>query len=299
MASKTEKISRNGYEALNKECARMKTKYSEDIYEQLVQRWTFEYLDKYIDDVRRDTSVQLAKNKNVCIDGSVFTLWLQGIDNAPPIVKSCVSSLSRMQKELLILNEKNISEYISLPDYIWQKYEAGIIDKAHFSDIVRLYLLETYGGVWADATCYVCRKPPEYMTEGLWVFKQNPQQNQVRTIGNWWISSHRGDELIRLMRVFLCTYWEKENELVHYFLFHIMWMKITQSYEGMNKKWSQIYPRYTDTTHYLALLKNEVFTPDLWDEMKSITPVFKCTHHYNEKIGCGSYYDLLEKNMLP
>lgn len=46
----------------------------------------------------------------------VFTLWLQGEEAAPPIVKACLRSMRRhLRQELVVLDEKTLFEWISLP----------------------------------------------------------------------------------------------------------------------------------------------------------------------------------------
>ena len=44
-------------------------------------------------------------------------------------------------KNIVILTNENINDYVQLPDYIVEKYDKGIIPKAHFSDAIRNELL--------------------------------------------------------------------------------------------------------------------------------------------------------------
>lgn len=104
----------------------------------------------------------------------IWVMWYQGIDNMPPLVKLCVESIKQNAcgRLVYLLDKHNLSQYIKLPDYIYEKKEKGIITMACFSDIVRLSLLGQYGGTWLDATVYV-NKP---LTEnGL-----NPYFNSIK-----------------------------------------------------------------------------------------------------------------------
>ena len=85
----------------------------------------------------------------------VWWCWLQGLDNAPDIVKACLRSLQRhlpKDYEIRIIDEHNWKEWVTLPQYIVEKRSAGRIPAALFSDLLRLELLIKYGGTWIDAT---------------------------------------------------------------------------------------------------------------------------------------------------
>ena len=39
-------------------------------------------------------------------------------------------------KNVIVITEKNMYDYVSMPDFIIEKYKKGIISKTHFSEIV-------------------------------------------------------------------------------------------------------------------------------------------------------------------
>ncbi len=96
----------------------------------------------------------------------IWWCWLQGIGNAPSIVKACFNSLmrefkgSRVQEvqgfndgyEIKVIDAENWKEYIELPEYIVKKWEKKQIPPALFTDLLRLELLIKYGGTWIDST---------------------------------------------------------------------------------------------------------------------------------------------------
>lgn len=84
----------------------------------------------------------------------VWFCWLQGIEQAPPVVKACYNSLERhlTDREIKVIDNKNWREYVELPEYIVKKWEKGRIPAALFSDLLRLELLIKYGGTWVDST---------------------------------------------------------------------------------------------------------------------------------------------------
>lgn len=90
--------------------------------------------------------------------GPIWFFWWQGQDNMPEIVKLCYNQLlqsSTAAHPVVFLHEKNLNDYVVLPEYIINKVKSGIISFAHFSDIVRLSLLAEHGGLWIDSTVYV------------------------------------------------------------------------------------------------------------------------------------------------
>lgn len=75
----------------------------------------------------------------------VWVCWLQGIDNAPELVKTCFASLCKYLKdrEIVLLTNENIHDYVQLPVFIEEKHKRGIIPVAQYTDLLRLELLSS------------------------------------------------------------------------------------------------------------------------------------------------------------
>ncbi len=86
----------------------------------------------------------------------IWQYWGQGIeeDVIPLMVKKCFKSIDDFKQDYTIirLDENNISEYIDFPDFIWTKKKNKEFKHAFFADLIRLALLDVYGGIWMDAT---------------------------------------------------------------------------------------------------------------------------------------------------
>lgn len=151
----------------------------------------------------------------------VWTLWLQGEENAPPIVKTCFKSMRTYIKNrrLMILDEKSVAKYISIPKDIVEKYKKGIIPAAMFSDLVRYSLLYKYGGLWLDATVLLTDQlPAKIVNSDFFMFSISRSYNEFLTT-NWFIHSpHPGNVVLKDL-INICTeYWRCENTLRHYFI---------------------------------------------------------------------------------
>ncbi|MCR5298054.1 MAG: capsular polysaccharide synthesis protein [Paludibacteraceae bacterium] len=100
-----------------------------------------------------------SKNKE---GDTIWTMWWQGEENAPELVKSCINSIRRhTDKKVIVLDKDNYIEYISLPSTILEGVKRKRISLTHLSDIIRCGVLSFYGGFWLDATVYVTKDLPE------------------------------------------------------------------------------------------------------------------------------------------
>ena len=59
----------------------------------------------------------------------IWFCWLQGLKEAPELVKVCYESLCKniTDREVVVLTNENLSLYVHLPEYIERKHEKDII----------------------------------------------------------------------------------------------------------------------------------------------------------------------------
>jgi hypothetical protein len=76
---------------------------------------------------------------------------------APDMVKACYNSARRNTAghRIIVITYESLNKYVALPEYIIERHKAGQITATHFSDILRVYLVYVYGGVWVDATVFL------------------------------------------------------------------------------------------------------------------------------------------------
>ena len=91
------------------------------------------------------------------IPKKIWILWFQGFEDAPRVVQKCYQTWIDLNPEweVVLLDETNVGEYVDLDPYTARQ---PLMEKTALADIFRAKLLEKYGGVWVDATCY-CRRP--------------------------------------------------------------------------------------------------------------------------------------------
>ena len=166
--------------------------------------------------------MELKENNNNPYPDKIWIMWLQGYDNAPEIVKLCIDSIKKYSgnKEIILIDKDNISNYVNLPDFIEEKYKKGIISHAAYSDIVRSYLLYYYGGTWIDSTLY-CTKNIEFLFDNDFLIYREYSKRLPYYISNWFIHSKNPyNKLIKCILLSLYNYWKYNNKIVHYFLFY-------------------------------------------------------------------------------
>lgn len=110
----------------------------------------------------------------------IWQYWGQGYDdpNMPEIVKICLESVIRYKPEdcvIVRLSDDNMSEYLDLPDFL--RDNASLYSRAHFSDILRVLLLTTYGGCWLDATVLLTGPIQEqYWNRNIFLFQRDENE---------------------------------------------------------------------------------------------------------------------------
>lgn len=203
------------------------------------------YLKKYIKDIESEKcelSMQADKKYRI------WQYWDSGIENAPDIVRACMASVEKYSDgiERVILNETNIKDYVEIPDYIYKLKERGIISSAHFSDILRTFLLYEHGGCWIDATVLMTAPLPDFVRSAdLFVLKNNKAEDPDRlNMTNYFISSRGNSVILAKMKRFLEKYWSENRGVLNYFFYAHAFTLFTDSSEENRNEWGEM-PNYS------------------------------------------------------
>ena len=259
----------------------------------------YEYLLRYKSACADVTNKPIESKEKI-----IWTCWLQGEKNAPLIIKRCLESIRQNANgyKVVVLDKQMIPEYVSVPDYIEKKYQAGIIPHAHYSDIVRMMLLQKYGGVWIDSTILLTGTLPKYITDSPLFCYQPIYQGHVE-MANCFLSSDKNHPIINGVLNLLLEYWEKENKLVSYSLFHLMWTICVHSSKDLSDAWKRVpyVPCYT-----IDVLRHDLSLPyseERWKKICTISNVHKLTYKFAEfgidTDAKGTFYDVLINGNQP
>jgi hypothetical protein len=227
-------------------------------------------------------------------DNIVWVCWFQGLEQAPVLVQRCVESITKNvgDARTIVLNDDNIKEYISLPDYIIEKYQRGIISKAHYSDIVRCALLAQYGGIWMDATVYLTQKIPEHLFQrGFSSLRFNDgSASEAISLGYWtayFLAAKKNDPFIVLVRDLFYRYWQKHDSLIEYFLIDYTLLFAIEKYTSFKHLVEQ-QPVIGNKRFYIRQFINEPVNVDVMNKLnQDPVGIYKLSHkeRYSEKKG--------------
>ncbi len=237
-------------------------------------------------------------------------------DALPDIVRLCRKSVERYkgEYEVILLDDDNLEEYISFPEFIYEKKKNGKINLTFFSDILRLALLNVYGGVWLDATILLTAPLlEEYSDMGYFVFQRDShvkdrkyweklnndyfswdKRHSVNML-NSIIFSQKGDKVIETLLNLLLLFWERRDRIPHYFLFQIMYEVLMVKYMAADRC------RVEDDTlpHILFSMWNDNFDEAEYNKIIKQINMHKLTYKSVNEKNCKkeSFYDYCIKDL--
>lgn len=242
-----------------------------------------ENLKKYVKNLEFDNSITC----NTSDDKIIWQLWLQGDNLAPPIVKACFDSIKQNMQgyKIVVLNEDSVHQYIEIPDIILKKREEGIISNAHYSDIIRTFLLAKFGGIWIDSTVYLSGTIDNLLSGELFLF--STPTVELRGLGglvasSWFIYSKRGNVIFNYLQQVLIRYWESENKISHYYLFHFIFASLLNEYKICSEEWNKVPYISSIPPHYMQKILDSQFDPVIYESIINMSNIHKLTH-YSDK----------------
>lgn len=237
------------------------------------------YLNIYKSEIESITPTKCNTTEN---EDRIFTMWLQGEENAPDIVKACIRSMrSTLKSDVTVLDESNIFDWISLPSYIITKWKQGYINAAHFSDLCRVEILHRYGGIWLDATAFVTSPIPNFiMDSDFFVYMAGEKiSSWYSYIQNCFIRARKCDPLLGIWREAMLTYWKYENSAINYYIHQLIFEFITKNNKIASDRFSVMPKLNQDPTHTLWFMhKDEPFDERKYTEYTKDTFFQKTTY---------------------
>ena len=187
---------------------------------QIKSKWAKKQLQKYVD-------IAVSKPFKPVIDEGedlIWQYWHQGIENAPKVIQKCLASVKRIEndKTINVLTFDTIKNFVELPQKYYDLVNSKKMPIALFSDILRVYLLEKYGGTWIDATIYLSKKIPKDILNSDFFALQNPPTLKSFT-GNkavcYFLHAKAQSANIQAIKRSLDAYWAENDFMFNYFMF--------------------------------------------------------------------------------
>ena len=199
------------------------------------------------------------------IPKTIYVLWWQGWNQAPELQKRCLQTWITKNPDWNVqaLDQFSANKLLNSPPVLMRHMEL-----AHKSDIVRIMLLEKYGGIWVDSTV-ICNIPLDnwinnVTKEGFFAFAHDKTYMHNYELSNWFLISNPNNYIIRKMKKCLISYWDiKISEPTDYSFFHKIFSKNVQCDPIFNQMWNKVPKLYNSASH---CKKSSI-----------IPPVYKCT----------------------
>jgi hypothetical protein len=159
----------------------------------------------------------------------IYLFWDQGWDQAPELVQRCARSWEGWNPDFTVRKLTRCDLCEELPELFsrFGRLRSLLLRRCitiqALSDLLRIRLLERYGGVWADSTT-LCRKPlrdwlPEQMPNGFFAFR-----NEIdgRILCSWFMASTSRHPFTSRIHDRSMRYWRWRRKADSYFWFHFI-----------------------------------------------------------------------------
>lgn len=186
--------------------------------------WILNYLRKQILSVKqkyeKDASIGDRPENAV-----IWVCWWTGVDSAPALVKKCIESTQKHagNHRVQIITKDNYEDFINIPDYIMSKANSGAMGYAHFSDYLRISLLEKYGGLWLDATIFCAADVPDLcFALPFYTCKSEVKKGAYLSEYQWTsfcIGGYAHNIFFKFLKNAFEVYWQNNETAVDYLFF--------------------------------------------------------------------------------
>ena len=247
-----------------------------------------------------------SQNKAQEASNFIWSIWWQGEDNAPEIVKTCFASVRRHcgGKNFRVITKENFRDYIQIPEHILAKLDSGVITLTHLSDILRFYLLSRYGGMWIDATIFVTANIPDEIFEmNYYVIRHEENSHSYGVNRDRWITylqaAKKNNLLCSFGYDFLVEYWKEKNFLIDYMLIDYVVELAYQNFPDVKNLLDSV-PLNNPEIEGLRALLNSTWDENKFAALTHSTIFFKLTwkHKFPKMIsGHKTFYGrIMESN---
>ena len=234
----------------------------------------------------------------------IFSIWLQGEQSAPDIVKACWRSIrANSSRELVVLDSGSLGDWIELPPHVTDKWRRGLIKPAHFTDICRVALLYRYGGYWMDATDFLPAELPEWIDDrDFFVYMSGERlRGWYAYIQNCFIRARRGNYLLALWLNAMLVYWSHEDSAIDYFVHQLLFRKAVESDPRAAELFAAMPKIVQDPTHELWFGNaSKPFDPELFRSLTAAAAFQKTEYKSSDAVSPrpGSFADAMMKMYL-
>lgn len=216
------------------------------------------------------------------IPKTIWSVWFQGWERAPPLVRACRASWERLNsgwEHRFLTDESVLPDGRSVADLFPQ-----IISPAARSDAVRLELLGQHGGVWVDATTYCLRPLDLWLPGGAFFAFERPGPG--RLLSTWCLATEPGGTIIEAWRDAMRQHVAGRTSFVDYFWVHHLFGDLCRRDPRVKSAWDAAPKVSADGPHCFVPYEKHLRGPvDDWTRSVVEQPrrgLLKLTRHVDE-----------------
>ena len=243
----------------------------------LKAKWVKKNLLKYV-----DFAVKEPFKKDSAGEQIIWQYWHQGKENAPLLIQKCFESVEKFEsdKKINVLSFDTIKDYVELPQKYYNLLESKKIPIAIFSDVLRLYLLEKYGGCWVDATIYLTDKIPQAVWEAdFCTVQKDPHTDlQENKMSCYFIRAKKGSANLQAIKRAIASYWQENDFLINYFMFEHFSTILSDKTAELKTEWDKMPYIDGEICGKLQRMMFEDFNQKAWENLKSKFFMHKLTY---------------------
>lgn len=164
----------------------------------------------------------------------IWILWLQGWDKAPYIARKVRESWEKHNPGWEVRAISADSEYL--------RDVQSVENKAHTADILRLYLLEKYGGVWADSTLLCMRSLDSWLPDmtrdcDMWMYHCGGSCDLASI---WFMAAKPGSVIIKEWKKQSDEYWKDRREAHVYHWMDYVFNDVMMKDPRIQEEWAKV-----------------------------------------------------------
>lgn len=217
----------------------------------------------------------------------VWCCWWQGVEEMPEIVRMCNERLRQLLPEeiveLRMITADNYKNYVDLPEYIIEKFEAGKMSITALSDVLRVALLAKYGGFWIDSTVFISDYfPLEFITEDYYAQRMyDPVKWRHEACKGRWCGFLMGGKaenvLFLLLRDAFFEWWRIHDSVIDYVILDYFLLAGYKNVPAITTQIDQL-PNNNLGVFDMYKLLHKPYTPELYSELTKDTNLHKLTY---------------------
>ena len=278
----------------------MTNKYQKNIFKENAEVASFlkqNYINPFLNGELENFAIK--PKKNLTTNKIIWQFWQSKSGfQKPEIVEECMDSVQKYKGdyEVIVLDLESVKEYIELPEFIYEKHLNNPEFKIAFlTDLIRICLLQAYGGIWIDATILLTAPIESNLLEqDLFMYQRGERpkkykywQKMNRDYFSWeknwrvnvlnsFIIAKPNNKILEALINILVSYWQKEDSFKHYFIFQIIFDLLVKETE-----YSKYNCQIVDDTlpHLMHLSIYEEYSDELWQELCEKSSIHKLTYY--------------------